>query len=120
MKNQIKRKRAIKWLNKISKALPVKTYQCAHKLFSPKYQDAEGQLWAENDEEKTRRMVWRWVGTHERNQKRMCLHIYDRFGLPGIIYYFKANGLDLVQGAPGTTGEGQIEEIINEQGDSLL
>lgn len=92
----MKRNKVIKWLNRICQELPVKTYQCAHKLHSPLFQDAEGNLHSENDENKTRRMVWRYVETHERNNKRMCLHIYDRFGLGGVIYYFRVNGLELL------------------------
>lgn len=95
MKQQpIKRKRVIKFLNKVCKHLPEKEYKALDKLSYPKYQDAEGKLWEESGED--RRMVWKEITTHTFNNKRMCLHLYDRWGIMAVDYYFKINKLQIM------------------------
>lgn len=95
MQQPIKRKKVIKFLNKICQYLPEKTYQTLDKLSYPQYQDAFGQLWGENDDEETRRMVWHEITTHTHNPKRLCLHLYDRWGIMAVNYYFNVNGLQI-------------------------
>jgi hypothetical protein len=91
----VKRKKVIKFMNKICKHLPIKEYRAAHKLNKIMYQDASGELWANNDEE-TRKPVWRVIETHQHNNKRLCLHLYDRWGIQAVDYYFKVNGLQIM------------------------
>jgi len=95
MQQPIKRKKVIKFLNRVCKHLPERTYQALHRFGKPMYQDAEGLLWPNNDEEGSRRMVWRYVETHKHNAKRLCLHIYDRWGMQAVAYYFQVNGLQV-------------------------
>lgn len=92
MKQKVKRKKVIKWLNKVCKDLPVRTYQVAHKYHRPLFTDPQGNLYTEEmgKEGIERRMVWRYVETHERNHKRMCLHLYDRWGFEAVLYYLKS------------------------------
>lgn len=116
----MKRKTIIKFLNKACTELPVKKYQVAHKLGQGYFTDPEGNLYTEEMEKEgvSKRLVTKYIGDHERNHKRICLHIYDRFGVEGIIYYFRSYGINLLpsMNAPVAELGAQEKEIMQEEG----
>ena len=93
MQQPIKRKKVIKFIQRVAKLLPERTYSVPHRLSQVMYQNAAGELSREPGEGK--RPVWRVVEEHTYNNKRLCLHIYDRWGMNGLNYLFAANGLQL-------------------------
>jgi len=128
MKTLNSRKRAIKILNRICQGLPDKTYQVAHRLSKVMYQDAEGVVYPSKPEDMETRPVDRYVQEHKRNNKRLCLHIWDRFGWPGVQYLFEMTkreqellAREVVESSNASVTHLQPQEAqeINEQGDSL-
>jgi len=123
MQQPIKRKKIIKWLNKIAKLMPEKTYQVAHKLAFPVYTDPEGNMYTEQMEAEgiKRRAVWRYVEEHPVNHKRRMLKMWDKFhDIRAIDSYMRIVGnIGLMQDAPVDSLEPQILDENAQQDNSL-
>ena len=82
MKQQkIKRKKIIKYFNKLAKLLPVVYYKALQKLSSPVYTNEAGDLYTEEMETAGEKRVANWavITEHPVNHKRRMMKLWDQF-----------------------------------------